>query len=145
MLSIWRAPPTYIWILNNNLVTPSASVTIESTASGSNLTVTNVLTEHLGSYSCTATNSEGTVTSDSVTLEIASKSPKLTFVICYFVNYFSCTAISLFELQPSDTVAVIGLSTIIECIPPLSTPPATIGWLKAFNPITDPRFACILT
>ena len=121
-------------------MTPSSSIIIESTATNSNLTITNLRSEQLGSYSCSAMNSEGTVTSDSAVLEVASESMNNLINGCFLFPFFRTAIATDFVLQPSDTTGVIGSSAMIECVAPLSTPPATIDWLKAFNQIADSRF-----
>ena len=47
---------------------------------------------------------------------------------------------STFPLQPVDTVAINGEDSQIDCLPPLSTPAATISWTRNFSLLTDPRF-----
>lgn len=69
--------PTYTWTFNGATVLPASNVTIVSTASSSNLILLSVQIEHVGNYSCTAMNSEGSATSDSAALEIASRLSRL--------------------------------------------------------------------
>lgn len=55
--------------------------------------------------------------------------------------YFSHSAIAVdFELQPSDTVARIDSSVLLDCRPPMSNPPANISWSKSFAQISDARY-----
>lgn len=52
-----------------------------------------------------------------------------------------CAGISTtFELQPEDTVVVIGSDGLLNCLPPLSLPPAQISWTKNSAQLTGARF-----
>ena len=47
---------------------------------------------------------------------------------------------AMFELQPQDTVVVIGSDGLLNCLPPLSLPPAQISWTKNTALLTGTRF-----
>ena len=66
-------PPMYTWTRNGVPVFQSSNVAIETTLSGSNLVLLSVQSQHVGTYSCIAMNSESTVVSGNATLEIAGK------------------------------------------------------------------------
>ena len=67
-------PPLITWQLDDSLVVISSQVTIANTSGGtSELRVASVTMENLGTYRCMATNSEGTASSSSAELIIASE------------------------------------------------------------------------
>lgn len=45
-----------------------------------------------------------------------------------------------FELQPEDTVTVIGTDGLLDCLSPPSLPPAQISWTRNFAQLTSQRF-----
>ena len=54
----------------------------------------------------------------------------------------TCIGISQeFQLQPPAVVlAVLNAVTVIPCGPPISVPPANVGWSKDFRQLTGSRF-----
>lgn len=49
-----------------------------------------------------------------------------------------------FELQPQDTVIVLGQAGILNCLSPPSIPPAQISWTKNFAQLpNNQRFAVL--
>lgn len=73
--------PVISWRQGNTLLSPSSQVTItvNNEEGSSVLTIANVRESNMGTYQCTASNSQGTVTSNMAQLQIASK----CFLVCF--------------------------------------------------------------
>lgn len=54
--------------------------------------------------------------------------------------YLQTAIESSFLLQPVDTVSILGEDSQIDCLPPLSTPAATVSWRKNSSLLNGPRF-----
>lgn len=66
-------PPSFTWTLGGNTIAPSAGAAITSNGDSSTLSLTSVRNTSAGVYQCTATNSQGTASSNTAQLQIASK------------------------------------------------------------------------
>ena len=58
----------------------------------------------------------------------------------YDVYYYLIALGTSFLAEPVDTTAIIGQSSMIDCAPPPSTPPANITWSRDLVQLDSPRF-----
>jgi hemicentin len=113
--------PTVTWQFNGvNVGNPLLSF-ITTNGGNSFLTIPTFQQSNVGNYRCAATNSQGTTYSNNANVQIA------------FIQ-------QSFELSPQNATVIVGDDAVIDCVPPLSAPPATVSWFRDSSLLTGDQF-----
>ncbi|GAB1294037.1 Roundabout homolog 4 [Apodemus speciosus] len=122
-----QPPPTIRWMLNEqplSMATPDLHYLLPNgtlllylpPVQGRPQDDQNILSAILGVYTCVASNQLGTAESRGARLSVAVLQEN-------------------FQIQPRDTVAMLGESFILECGPPWGYPKPSVSWWKDGRPL----------
>nr|XP_045001817.1 roundabout homolog 4 isoform X1 [Jaculus jaculus] len=119
-----QPPPTIRWLLNGQPLTPDLHHLLPDgtlllwrpPSQGQPHNDEDTLSAILGVYTCEASNQLGTAVSRGARLSVAVLQED-------------------FQVQPRDTVAVVGEQLILECGPPRGYPKPSVSWWKDGKPL----------
>ena len=127
--------PTITWQKDGVAIVPSPSITVMMSGDMSTLTLSSVTSTDAGSYSCVASNAQGSATSASATLTLESEYLSQPTLVQYLFYSHSVAGMApRIQEPPQDITVSIGQMVQLSCSA-TGDPTPTIQWF--LNGITE--------